>query len=379
MAWDYAYNMLQTCKPNAILFTGGDNDTYPLWYLQEVEHIRKDVRIVNLELLNTDWYVQQLRDLEPKVPMNMNDRDIKKLGFIPWKKQNVSLNVSRYAALKYVEDYNVNLDGKAIDLPNKINFEVEPTLKTPYGPVLCVRDSMILRILQANRWRKPVYFSASASRKSYPIELRRYLRMDGLALEMVPFHNRNISPRILKKNLFEKYRYRGFQEENVYYNKTIRAFAQNYRSAFLELASYYARIKDLENMKNILFEMENRISSSALPWVNKYLRLIRDSYKLALGDLTIDEIPKLVSNEQDLLFMGENLIRVDMLSSAQEIYRAVYERNPTNVRALSTLISIYERVGKYNDGIIYLEQWLGKNPNDRTAQKRLEQFRRNSL
>jgi hypothetical protein len=229
IAWDYAYNMLQTCKSNAILFTGGDNDTYPLWYLQEVEHIRQDVRIVNLELLNTNWYVQQLRDIEPKVPMNMNDLDIKKLGFIPWKKQNVSLKVSSNVALKYMKDYNFRLNGNALHLPNKINFDVKPTFNTPYGPVLCVRDSMILRILQANQWSKPVYFSASASRKSYPIELRRYLRMDGLALEMVPFQDRNISPSILKKNLLEKYLYRGFQEGNVYYDRTIEAFSQNYR------------------------------------------------------------------------------------------------------------------------------------------------------
>ena len=115
VAWDYSYNLLQSCGPNGVIFTNGDNDTFPLWYLQEVENIRKDVNVVNLSLLNTPWYIKQLMNLDPSVNFDFSNEIFKdELDLLdPWFATEASFNLcgkeykeEKWARIYWIADMN---------------------------------------------------------------------------------------------------------------------------------------------------------------------------------------------------------------------------------------------------------------------------------
>ncbi|MFQ6674165.1 MAG: DUF2723 domain-containing protein, partial [Fidelibacterota bacterium] len=247
VAWDYSYNILQTSEPNGIIFTNGDNDTFPLWYLQEVEGIRKDVSVVNLSLLNTEWYIRQLKRSRPPGERFVNFTDeqimgIKSIGINPATGQSLHPQVSIWKKTPVsvpVENDSENSDGE-------ISWELKPTM----GQGIRVQDLMIVHILKESRWRYPIYFAVTVSPKNR-IGLEKYLQMEGLAFRvkshevssMVNYEKlaSNMSPVDStggwSKDYKPGYKYRNLNNPDVYYNPNIVKLLQNYRSAFLELAA----------------------------------------------------------------------------------------------------------------------------------------------
>ncbi len=378
VAWDYSYNMLMSCEPNAVLFTNGDNDTFPLWYLQEVAGVRTDVRIVNLSLLNTDWYIKQLRDLEPRVPMRMSDIEIDRVGVRPWKAQKVSVEVPLRAAKAEQAEYIKQFAPKSLEIPREIKFLVKPTINVPYrGSYLRTQDWMILNIIAANRWRRPIYFAVTIPYSNLLNGLRDYMRMDGLVMKLVPYKNWRISVDKLYNNLVHVYKYRNLNNPRVYFNRMIVSLLQNYRSGFIQLAQYYMLNKKYDKVKELVDLMTKKISPQVIPW-NPKLSGIKDAYLVVADPAYKDSILANDRENANLPMIGENLLRLGQPKTAADLLEKSYELNPANPRVLSLLLNAYQMSGQRAKAVDALEQWLQIHPGDRNAKRIMQSLKKDT-
>lgn len=217
LARDMAMNYLNSCAPNAILFTFGDNDTYPLWYVQEVEGFRTDVRVVNLSLLGSDWYMKQMmhkvNDADA-LPLNIDAEKIKDGvrdviyyqdhqidGFVniedlltimlsdsPQNKAQLQsgelVNILPTQNMQFVVDKAAVLENNVV--PEEWHDYIADTMQWEYGQRYVTRAELsILSILANNNWERPVYFTITTPESSY-IGLDRYLVSEGFALRLMP-------------------------------------------------------------------------------------------------------------------------------------------------------------------------------------------------
>ncbi len=272
IAFDYSYNLLQSCEPDAILFTNGDNDTFPLWFLQYVYRIRQDIRVVNLSLLNTPWYIKQLRDQAPRVPIGLKNVEIDQLSPIFWPEPRIiKIPVPKEAYQKELQEleHRTEFVNKAKEEPPEISFELGPTF---IGKAIRVQDLMVLNIIAANQFQRPIYFAVTVSKESM-LNLDDYLRMDGLAYKLVSYPGQEISPMRLRRNLFDVFLYRNLDNPSVYYDDGTIGLLMNYRIGFLRLAYFYHREKMHQDLVATLDLMEQRIPASVIPFPDPRIAL----------------------------------------------------------------------------------------------------------
>jgi len=274
-ARDFAKAYLDSCEPDAILFTMGDNDTFPLWYVQEVEGHRTDVRIVNLSLLNTDWYIDQMKrdaydgkGVPFSMPHNLyrqGTRDVaiykdvgaskqrwevskmnqwiqsdipqtkvkygKEYVFFPTKKLSIPVDKEKILANGTVSQEDADLILPSLDW----NLNVNQMEK---------KHMMILDLIDKNKWDRPIYFSITIGNSAHSFAyLWDYFQLDGLAYRLVPIKTKSepgkigrVESEILYSNLIEKFEYGNMNQANVYMDETNLRLAMNIRNNFSRLA-----------------------------------------------------------------------------------------------------------------------------------------------
>ncbi|MEZ4848489.1 MAG: DUF2723 domain-containing protein [Bacteroidia bacterium] len=248
---EFAKNLLNSCEKNAILFTGGDNDTFPLWYIQEVEGFRTDVRVVNLELLISDWYIEQMQEQKndsPPLPITMKKEDyVGEQGLVirGVTSQDVKLPVNKEALIS--QGLLNEREARLVADPMVWEFKGKGGQRNPY---ILRKDSVVLNIVRNvayNNWERPIYFANTMPPANFA-NLNDWLRMEGFAFRVIPvkkseetsndiYHGR-IAQEIMFKNMTEKFLYTGLDDPSVNLDEHIRnVILGNYRNSFFRLAN----------------------------------------------------------------------------------------------------------------------------------------------
>lgn len=355
-ARDFAKNYLNSCAPNAILFTNGDNDTFPLWYVQDVEGFRTDVRVVNLSLLNTDWYIDQMRRKawdsegipqmlpEHKIRQNTNDyvyvydrgleghtdvdelikfitddspkskisgNNNKQMDYLPTKKFKVSVDKN-----KVLENGTVPKD-KADRIVDNIEWAIE-------GNGIYKKDLIILDILAANDWERPIYFAITTGDDAY-LGLTDYFQIEGLAYRLVPYKARSydgqtgeVDTEVMYDNLMNKFEWGGMDKGNIYMDENNRRMCMNLRNNFSRLAGELIRKGDKEKAEKVLDRCLEAIPENNVPYNQFMVAVAENYYKLGAHEKANGIIKKLIN-----IYIDE----VNYYMSLKGKYRKYVERD----------------------------------------------------
>jgi|TARA_B110000240_G_scaffold30010_1_gene31835 hypothetical protein len=329
-ALEVAKNYLNSCAKNAILFTNGDNDTFPLWYAQEVEGIRTDIKVVNLSLFNTPWYIDQMKrksyDAEA-IPSSLENEDYRAgtrdytpiqekfkefkevsqvVRFINSKsskaKVNTSAGLKNYCPtrkLKLTVDKEKAKKFVPDNLHSNIVDEMRWSLK---GNGLYKNKLMVLDILANFNWDRPIYFAITVGKDNF-MGLEKYFQLEGLAYRLVPYLTKNndgqtgaVASEIMYDNLINKFAWGGLNNKEIYFDETNTRMIMNYRNNYARLAEKL--IEERKNDQAIIVlnkcveefprEVVN-LSYFAIPIIDLYYRLDQKTEANRLLSLMIDD------------------------------------------------------------------------------------------
>jgi len=253
--WDYAFNLLNSCRPNAILFTNGDNDTFPLWFAQEVAGVRKDVRVVNLSLGNTDWYIKQMLDNEPILKLSYDkaaiDRDMvldnSSAGnpnhqVATWVKNAQRLMPQLKNRIDAMEGQELSSADSTKLKMFKVHYQVwdafnEWAARTRSGMMLTQHKLVIDLALQ--NMDKPIEISTTVGTSNF-MGLEKYMVQEGLVYNLVKgdlkARDRSFDAAYTAKLIDSTFKFRGLGDGTAYINSETERLLSSYVSLYLQIS-----------------------------------------------------------------------------------------------------------------------------------------------
>jgi len=366
IARDIAKAYLDSCAPNAILFTNGDNDTFPLWYIQEIEGYRTDVRVVNLSLLNTSWYIDQQKraayDAAP-VPFSLEHEEYKQGtrdvlyyqnrsgknptwridDFMKWvRSDEPNTYVTAYGQKQFkfypVRKVRINIDKQEVLRHNAVALEdtgrIVDYIDWNIGGGAMQKNEMMVADLLANLdWSRPIYFSVTVgnSRSSF-FNLTDYFELEGLAYRFVPYKVNQpaqngefgeVDTRTLYANLMEKFQYGNMGDPDVYLDETARRTAFNLRNIFGRCAVALAEegqndkaVAVLDKAMEIMPEEKYQFDYFVMGIIEGYYQAGAPEKARAMIDLFAERLDEELAYYQQFKRREQQMIRQEIQAAA---------------------------------------------------------------
>lgn len=356
---DSARNFLASCAPNAILFTGGDNDTFPLWYVQEVEGFRTDIRVVVLSYFDTDWYVEQMtkkvNDSEP-LPFSLDHANYRK-GTNDVLYVMERENLSAISAKEYLKLLKSGSDLLKLNTSGKMRYNMVPArnlildvdLQKVYdqglipegmeslmteqmnlrikGNYLTKGNLMLIDLITSNDWERPIYFN-NTSMATISLDLEDYVVMEGLTYRLLPVRKPQgmrtelVNSELALANMKEKFAFRGMDDPSNYFDDEFRRFTSNHRSAINSVAIALLDEEKLDQAADLLNHGLKVMPDKAIPYDLASGQSVPLLFEVGEDYLALDIIEKISHKSVQMLefyskanrpYDREAMISVEML------------------------------------------------------------------
>ena len=289
---DLAKDYLESCAPNALLFSYGDNDTYPLWYAQEVEGIRPDIRVINFSLLGIDWYINELRykvNQSDPIDVIWTAEQIEggKRDYVLYRPKPNIPETNYYDLYDLMKNYIGSEDpakmedrggGEALNTfpVRKVSVPVDKALVVKNGTVnatdsivsemrfdipkqaMVKNDLALLNIIAANKWSRPIYFT----NPSADLGFDKYLRRDGLSFRLIPVENNRVNTDWMLDKAMNKFGFGNANVKGVYFDEENRRHLNSLRTAYADLAMDLAGKNRKEDAKKVLQKADKMMNES---------------------------------------------------------------------------------------------------------------------